>query len=338
MIDSQIQEHLTQSSYEDPFEACLSHFNNIDEDSTIESVNIFLESFIDISKRNLCFVEPPFSESTSSLWDEQESNFELKPLPPDPSVEIVGPTEIMPALVTPNNAQIEEEKIVDENDQCSKEFECDFVIRAETVLSSHRILLEALFCKQTFPWYAKSFYHVSKITLSTKWVSKLSQQLLIKSHKFCGANPCIVNYKKRIKGSGLVVIFYLAYIFRWSDPQLFRLMLYDNSERLFDIFRFIHKSHLGNAGKKRERERVIRSFNLLSFSAFLFFFLFLCFHNLFCRCHTVQSYHAYQVYLTLYYFYVLVYFFLSFCIHDIEDTAIFRFGGGFTYYLYLFCA
>ncbi|KAG5548772.1 hypothetical protein RHGRI_014203 [Rhododendron griersonianum] len=254
MIDSQIKEHLTQSSYEDPFEACLSHFNNIDEDSTIESVNMFLESFIDISRRNSCFVEPQSNEIIPSLWDEQESNFELKPLPPDPSVEIVGPTEIMSALVTPNNDQIEEEKIVDENDQCSKEFECDFVIRAEPVLSSHRILLEAIFCKQTFPWYAESFYHVSKITLSTKLVSKLSQQLLIKSHKFCGANPCIVNYKKRIKGSGLVVIFYLAYIFRWSDPQIFRLMLYDNGERLFNIFRFMHKSHLGNAGKKKERE------------------------------------------------------------------------------------
>ncbi|KAG5526943.1 hypothetical protein RHGRI_028023 [Rhododendron griersonianum] len=161
MLDSHFKEHLTQSSYEDPFEACLSHFNDIDEDSTIESVNIFLESFIDITRRNLCFVEPPFSENILNLWNEQESNFELKPLPPDPSVEIVGPTEIMSALVTPNNDQIEEEKIVDENDQCSKEFECDFVIRAEPVLSSHRILLEAIFCKQTFPWYAESFYHVS---------------------------------------------------------------------------------------------------------------------------------------------------------------------------------
>ncbi|XP_058202945.1 uncharacterized protein LOC131317407 [Rhododendron vialii] len=201
MIDSHDKEHLTQSSYEDPFEACLSHFNDNNEDSMIESVNIFLESFIDISRRNSCFVEPPSKETTPILWDEQESNFEIKPLPPDPSVEIVGPTEIMSTVVTPNNDQIEEEKIVDENDQCSKEFECDVVIRAEPVLSSYRILLEALFCKQTFPW-----------------------------------------------------------------------------------------------------------------------------------CHIVQSYRAYQVYPILSHFYVTVYF-VSFCIHDIEDTVTFRFGGGFTYYL-----
>ncbi|KAI8530514.1 hypothetical protein RHMOL_Rhmol11G0065100 [Rhododendron molle] len=228
MIDSQIKEHLTQSSYEDPLEACRSHFNDIDEVRLIESVNIFLESFIDIRRQNLYFVEPPFSENAPSLWDEQESNFELKPLPSNPHVEIVGPTEIMSALVTPNNDQIEEEKIVDNNDQCSKEFECDFVIRAEPVLCSHKILLKALFCKQTFSWYAESFYHVSKITLSTKLISQLSKQLLIGSQKFCWANSCIVNYKKRIRESNLVVIFHLAYMFHWNNHQLFCLLHYDN--------------------------------------------------------------------------------------------------------------
>ncbi|KAG5531706.1 hypothetical protein RHGRI_026358 [Rhododendron griersonianum] len=258
MIDSHDKEHLTQSSYEDPFEACLSHFNDIDEDSTIESVNIFLESFIDISRRNLCFEEPPFSENTPSLWDEQESNFELKPLPPEPSVEMVGPTEIMSVLVTPDNDQIEKERIANENKQCCEEFECDFVFRVEPLLSTKRILLEALFCKQTFPWYADYVFHLNKVDIVTNFARRSSIELLIKSHNFHWAKPCIVNYKKRIKGSDLVMIFHLAYIFHWSNPQLFRLLLYDNGGQLLGLFGFMHKSDLKQ--KQKQKQKVIHFF------------------------------------------------------------------------------
>ncbi|KAG5545473.1 hypothetical protein RHGRI_017836 [Rhododendron griersonianum] len=299
MIDSQIKEHLTQSSYEDPFEACLSHFNDIDEDSTIESVNIFLESFIDISRLNSCFVEPPFSENTPSLWDEQESNFELKPLPPDPIVEIMGPTEIMSILVTPNNDQIEEEKIADENDHCNKELECDFAI--VKLRPTGRTLLAILLFKNSFPWYADYVFHLNKVDIVTNFAERSSIELLIKSHNFHWAKPCIVNYKRRIRESDLVVIFHLAYICHWNNPQLFRLMLYDNGERLFGLSRFMHESDLGNAVQKKKK-----LFSLTYFCVVHFFFLSLCFQNLFCRCHTVQPYYAYEVYLTLYYFYVLV--------------------------------
>ncbi|KAG5527490.1 hypothetical protein RHGRI_028401 [Rhododendron griersonianum] len=160
MIDSHVKEQ--PSSYEDPFEVCLSHFHDIDEDSTIESVNIFLESFIDITRRNSCFVEPQSNEIIPSLWDEQESNFELKPLPPDPNVENVGPTEFMSAVVIPNNGQIEEEKIADENDHCNKELECDFVIVKEPLRPTGRTLLAILLFKNSFPWYADYVFHLNK--------------------------------------------------------------------------------------------------------------------------------------------------------------------------------
>ncbi|XP_058211543.1 uncharacterized protein LOC131323713 [Rhododendron vialii] len=168
MIDSHVKEQ-SPSSYEDPFEACLSHFNNIDEDSMIESVNMFLESFIDISRWNLCFVEPPFLENTPSLRDEQESNFELKPLPPDSSVEIMGPTEFMSVVGIPNTDQIEEEKIADENDHCNKKLECNFVIGKEPLHPTGRTLLAILLFKNSFPWYADYVFHLNKVDIVTNF-------------------------------------------------------------------------------------------------------------------------------------------------------------------------
>ncbi|KAG5523884.1 hypothetical protein RHGRI_030770 [Rhododendron griersonianum] len=217
---------------------------------------MFLESFIDISRRNSCFVEPQSNEIIPSLWDEQESNFELKPLPPDLNVENVGPTEFMSAVVIPNNGQIEEEKISDENDHCNKELECDFVIVKETLRPTGRTLLAILLFKNSFPWYADYVFHLYKVDTVADFVEQSSIQLLIKSqYNSHWANSCTVNYKKRIRESDLVVIFHLAYIFHWSSPQLFRLMLYDNGGQLFGLLRFPHKLDLGNAGKKKKRKR-----------------------------------------------------------------------------------
>ena len=81
LIETLVQDHFLPSLFSDPLEACLSHFNNFDEDSVISSINSLLESapLLDTDKWRTRFEELPPRDTIPIPSSVQTPKLELKP-------------------------------------------------------------------------------------------------------------------------------------------------------------------------------------------------------------------------------------------------------------------
>ncbi|KAG5520880.1 hypothetical protein RHGRI_033446 [Rhododendron griersonianum] len=155
MISSLVNNAFNNSSSDDSLETNLAHCGyDFEHDELSEQASSLLDSApwstIDewISKG-----EPLHPSALSPLpFAIGSPDCELELSSPDPSVELLGPVEIMSVVICPHSDQSIKERIIGDNGPSFKESVCDFIIEAASFGSTHRILLGVVLFKKTFPW------------------------------------------------------------------------------------------------------------------------------------------------------------------------------------------